>query len=184
MKRSSSTLRAVAVACGLAALSSPGCFWSPELAGVRNDLEHQLPGASFDKNIELSFGPVLLTFARVVTSVIPGAREARPYLRGVSRVQVGVYESHVDSLSDLHMPKRLQSLVENGWETAVRVRDDDEAVWLLYRPDGESVKEIFVVVLNNDELVLVKARGHLEKLVAAALKEAHGRHGFLDDLGS
>jgi len=184
MRRSSSILRAAAVACGLAALSSPGCFWSPELAGVRHDLERQIPGASFDTNIELSFGPVLLTFARIVTSVIPGAREARPYLHGVSRVQVGVYESHVDSLADLHMPKRLQSLVENGWETAVRVRDDDEAVWLLYRPDGESVKEVFIVVLDRDELVLVKARGHLERLVAAALKETHGHHGFLEDLGS
>jgi len=46
------------------------------------------------------------------------------------------------------------------------------------------VKEIFVVVLNDDELVMVKARGNLERLVAAAMDEAHGRHGFLDDPGS
>jgi hypothetical protein len=94
-----------------------------------------------------------------------------------------VYQSHVNSIAGVHMPQRLQSLVEQGWETAVRVRDDDEAVWLLYRPDGERVKEIFVVVLNSDELVLVKARGHLERLVAAAIKESHGEHGFLNDLG-
>jgi hypothetical protein len=184
MAHPSSLLRAVGFAVGLAALSSPGCFWSPELAGVRNDLERQLPGSSFDKNIELSLGPVLLTFARAATSVIPGAREARPYLAGVSRVQIGVYKAHIASIADLHMPKRLQSLIADGWETAVRVRDDRDAVWLLYRPDGEKVKEIFVVVLNNDELVLVKARGHLEKLLAAAMEEAHGRHGFLEGLGS
>jgi len=64
------------------------------------------------------------------------------------------------------------------------VRDEREAVWLLYRPDGEKVKEIFVVVLNDDELVLVKARGNLERLVEAAMDEAHGRHGFLDNLGT
>jgi len=184
MQRSSSTLSAFALAAGLAALSSPGCFWSSELSGVRDDIERQLPGASFDRNVELSFGPVLLTFARMVTSVIPGARDARPYLRGVSHVEVGVYQSHVDSIADVHMPKRLQSLLEQGWETAVRVRDDNEAVWLLYRPDGERVQEIFVVVLNSDELVLVKARGHLERLVEAAIKESHGEHGFLNDLGS
>lgn len=184
MKASSSRMRALAVAAGLAALSSPGCFWSSELSGVRADLQRQLPGSSFDKNVELSFGPLLLTVARVVTSVIPGAREARPFLRGVSRVQVAVYDSHIESMADLHTPKRLQSLVDQGWETAVRVRDDNEAVWLLYRLDGERVKEIFVVVLNDDELVLVKARGNLERLVAAAMDEAHGHHGFLDDLGS
>jgi hypothetical protein len=154
MNPSTSTLRALALAAGLAALSSPGCFWSPELSGVRDDIEHQLPGSSFDKNIEFSFGPVLLTFARVVTSVIPGAREVRPYLHGVSRVQVAVYEAHIDSIAGLHMPRRLQSLMEDGWETAVRVRDNEDAVWLLYRPDGDEVKEIFVVVLNRDELVL------------------------------
>ncbi|HET6463223.1 MAG TPA: DUF4252 domain-containing protein [Candidatus Krumholzibacteria bacterium] len=184
MRRSFSTLRGLAMIALLAALSSPGCFWSPELAGVRADLQHQLPGSSFDKNIELSLGPVMMTFARVATSMIPGAREARPYLRGVSRVQVGVYESHIDHMEDVQMPKRLQSLLDAGWETAVRVRDEREAVWLLYRPDGEEVKEIFVVVLNDDELVMVKARGNLERLVAAAMDEAHGHRGFLDDLGS
>jgi hypothetical protein len=184
MKRSTSILRAVAISAGLAMLSSPGCFWSPELSSVRDDLERQLPGASFNKNVELSFGPVMLTFARVVTSLIPGAREARPFLRGVSHVEVGVYEAHIDSIGGLRMPKRLQSLMEEGWETAVRVRDNQDAVWLLYRPDGNEVKDIFVVVLNKDKLVLVKARGHMEKLVEAAMEEAHGRRGFPGDLHS
>ena len=184
MKRSNSILRAVTVAAGLAMLSSPGCFWSSELADVRRDLEHQLPGSSFDKNVELSLGPIVMTFARVVTAAIPGAREARPYLSGLSRVQIGVYDSHFESVSELRMPERLQSLLSKGWETAVRVRDNHEAVWILYRPDDDEVKEIFVLVLDDDELVMVKARGNLERLVAAAMDEAHGRHGLLDDLGS
>ena len=184
MKRSSSALRALGVVAGLVVLSSPGCFWSSELSGVRADLQRQLPGSSFDKNLELSFGPVILAFARVITSVIPGASEARPYLSGVSRVQVGVYDCHLDTMEDLHMPKRLQSLLDDGWETAVRVRDEREAVWILYRPDGEKVKEIFLVVLNDDELVLVKARGNLERVLAAAMDQAHGRRGSLDNPGS
>jgi hypothetical protein len=125
---------------------------------------------------------VLLTLARTITAVIPGAREARPYLRGVSGVEIGVYDAHVDSLTNLHMPKRLQSLLDDGWEIAVRVRDNHEAAWLLYRPDGERVKEVFVVVLDDDELVLVKARGHLERLIEAAMENAHGHHRFLEGL--
>jgi hypothetical protein len=162
----------------LVALAAPGCFQSRELSGIRRDLEKQLPGAEFDKNVELSLGPLVLSLARVVTNIIPGAREARPYLKDVSRVQVGVYDARVESLSDLRMPKRLQSLLDDGWETAVRVRDDHEAVWILYRPDGERVKEIFVVVLDDHELVLVKARGRLERLIALAMREGHGRPGI------
>ena len=157
------------------------CFWAPELSGVRRDLQDQLPGASFDKNVEFSFGPVVLTFVRLVTGLIPGAREARPWLSGVSRVQIGVYDAHVDSAAGLRMPKRLQSLIDDGWETAIRVRDDDEAVWVLYRPDGDDQRDIRRR-LDDEELVLVKARGRLERLVAAALDQAKGNHHFMRSL--
>jgi hypothetical protein len=73
-----------------ATLATPGCLWAPELSSVRRDIERQLPDASFDKEFELSLGPVTLAFARLVTCLIPPAREARQYLRDVSRVQVAV----------------------------------------------------------------------------------------------
>lgn len=163
----------------LVALAAPGCFQSAELSGIRRDLESQLPGASFEKDVELSLGPITLALARVVTSFIPDTREARSWLKGVSRVQIGVYDAHVASTTELHIPERLQSLIDDGWETAVRVRDDNQAVWVLYRADGDKIKELFVMVLNHDELVLVRAKGKLERLVAAALKESRGEPGFM-----
>ena len=174
-----SRIRSLVLALVLVVLASPGCFWSGELASVRHDFEKQIPGSSFDKNIELSLGPIMLSAARLVTALVPGADEARPWLKGLSRVQVGVYKADIGSMGELQMPRRLQSLLDDGWESAVRVRDDNEAVWVLYRPDGDRVREVFVVVLNSNELVLVKAKGKLDRLVAAALHEAHGRPGFL-----
>ncbi|HET6349896.1 MAG TPA: DUF4252 domain-containing protein [Candidatus Krumholzibacteria bacterium] len=181
---SSRSIRGLAAAIGLATLSMPGCFWSPELSSIRQDMEKQMPGSSFNKNIELSLGPLTLSLARLVTSLVPGTDEARPWLHGLSHVQVGVYEASIDSVDNVRTPRRLRSLLDHGWETAVRVRDHNEAVWILYRPDGDHVKEVFVVVLNEDELVLVKASGHLERLVAAALDEAHGHHHFPGETGS
>ncbi|HEX6791381.1 MAG TPA: DUF4252 domain-containing protein [Candidatus Krumholzibacteria bacterium] len=174
--------RRLAGAVVLALLAAPGCFSSGELSGIRRDLQAQLPGSSFEKNIELSLGPIVLGMAKMVTAVVPGAHEARSWLTGVSRVQIGVYDAAIDSMPGLRMPARLQSLLDDGWETAVRVRDADEAVWLLYRPDGDSVREIFVVVLDRNELVLVKAKGRLDRLIAAALDEAHGHRSFADEL--
>lgn len=182
MKRPFSNL--IPAICVVAMLSAPGCLYAPEFSGIRNDIEAQLPDASFDKEIELCLGPVALTLARVVTSVLPGAQEARHWLKGMSRVQIGVYDAHVESTAGLRMPERLQSLVDDGWETAVRVRENNEAVWVLYRADKEEVREMFVMVLSDDELVLVRAKGNLERLVAAVLKDGHGRRGFLPELGS
>jgi hypothetical protein len=172
---------ALAFATALSLLASPGCFWAPELSGVRHDIEDQLPGASFDRNIELSFGRVGLALARLVTAVIPGAREARPYLRDVSGVQIGVYDARVASTAELRTPKRLQALLDDGWEMAVRVREEREAVWVLCRVDDESIREVFIVVVNEDELVLVKARGRLDRMIATALEESPGARRWLRD---
>jgi Domain of unknown function (DUF4252) len=156
-----------------AVLASPGCLWAPELSSVRHDIERQLPDASFSKEFELSLGPVSLAFARLVTFVIPPAREARRYLRDLSRVQVAVYEH--DPLSggarDLRMPELLGSLIDDGWEMAVKVRDDEERVWVLFRAEDDAVREVFVVVLDEEQLVLVKARGRLERVLARVLRE-------------
>jgi len=165
-------------------LFANGCVWAPELAAVKTDIAHQFPDVDFHKNVTLSFGPVTMVLARTVTSFIPDAREARPYLRDVSHLQVAVYEVEGAPGSEgVRTPAALQHLMDNGWEMAVRVRDEGELVWVLYRIEKESVREMFVVALSDDELVLVKVRGRLERIMAAALHDASSGEGFLHGPG-
>jgi hypothetical protein len=166
--------RTFAAAVTAAMLATPGCLWAPELSRVRHDIEHQLPDASFDKEFELSLGPVTLAFARLVTFLIPPAREARQYLHDVSRVQVAVYDHEplANGARNLQMPELLRSLLDEGWEMAVKVKDDDERVWLLFRAEDDVVREVFVVVLSENELVLVKAKGRLERVLTRVLHDA------------
>ncbi|MDH5627520.1 MAG: DUF4252 domain-containing protein, partial [Candidatus Krumholzibacteria bacterium] len=111
---------------------------------------------------------------------IPDASEARPYLRGVSKVQVAIYETEGNvHAATIETPARLQEMIDDGWEMAVRVRDEDEMVWLLYRIDGDSVREMFVVVMDDEELVLVRVKGHLERLMAEALENIDDEGSFL-----
>lgn len=166
----------------LAGVSS-GCLWAPDLAVVRKDIERQLPGVNFDKEIELTLGPISLLFARLVTRMVPDAREASGYLRDVSRIELAVYNAdHMPPSHTVTMPEKLKKMRESeGWELAVRVRDDNDLVWVLYRLDDEVIKELYVVVLGDDELVLVKAEGKLERLVARALSESGALKGFSHD---
>jgi hypothetical protein len=151
-----------------------GCLWAPDLAMVRKDIERQLPGVSFDKEIELSLGPVSLAFARLVTRMSPEAEDASSYLRDVSRIELAVYNTEdMPPANQVTMPERLKKMTEGeGWEVAVKVRNDDELAWVLYRVEDESIEELYVVVVTEDELVMVKAEGKLERLVARALTES------------
>jgi hypothetical protein len=171
----------VVIACLL--LATSGCVWTPELARVAGELERQIPEARFDKEFSLSLGPVAISFARLVTGFVgdDDVRHAREYIRDVSRVQVAIYDTgDMPSISNLRMPSQLAELEDRGWETAVKVREDDEAVWVMYRVDGDAIRDLYVVVLNDDELVLVKATGRLDRIMAKALVDADRERGIRD----
>ncbi len=156
-----------------------GCVWTPDLSEVKQDIAHQLPGVTFDRQVAVAIGPGGMALARAVVSLVPPAREARGWLRDVSRVEVAVYEVHADDTARrLATPSRVEEMLADGWEMAARVREDGEAVWLLYRLDGESVRELFVVSLDRHELVLVKVKGRLERLIARALSDFDGDRHF------
>lgn len=161
--------------------TTTGCLWAPNLAMVREDIEQQLPGVHFDKQIELTLGRASLQFARLITAFVPDARKARHYLRDVNRVELAVYNVDRMSEGNVLMPGRLKTMQEQeGWELAVKVHEDNNLVWVLYRIDGEKIKEIFVVVLGDGDLVMVKAQGRLERLVAYALTESGAMKGLPD----
>jgi hypothetical protein len=163
---------------------SNGCMWAPELTDVKEDIARQMPDTDFRKNVTLSFGPLTMVLARAITGVIPDAREAHDYLRDVTRVQVAVYEVEGTLRRiDVETPERLEELMEDGWEMAVRVREEDQVVWLLYRIDNDSIREMFVVVMESDSLVLVKVKGKLDRLLAEAINHARDDGGFMHGSG-
>lgn len=160
--------------------ASTGCLWAPDLAMVRRDIERQLPGVTFDKEIELTLGPISLAFARMVTGLSADTEDASGYLRDVSRIELAVYNTeHMPPASSVSTPERLAKMTESeGWELAVKVRDENELAWILYRLHEDVIKELYVVVVTDEELVMIKAEGKLERLVARALSDS----GALKDL--
>jgi hypothetical protein len=181
-QRHPTTLTAIVLALLVVATAVVGgCAWAPELSRICRDIEHQLPGASFDKQFAISLGPLSLGFAKLVTGMVPDAREARGYLDDVSRIQVAIYDTEgMPPLDGIKMPSRLREMQKDGWEIAVKAREEDSVVWVMYKIEDDSIREMYVVVLDEDELVLVKARGRLERLAARALNEARFARGVPD----
>jgi len=162
--------------------SLTGCFWAPELDSVRKDIEGQIPNAHFEKEFSISLGPISLGLARTIIRLVPDheADEAREYLGDLSKVQVAVYEADYTLRgTEVKTPRKLESLKDDGWEMAIRTREPGESIWVMYRSDDDEIREVYVISLDSDELVLVKARGRLDRLFAKVMQD----HGDLGDLG-
>ena len=169
--RSKRMMPVIAVVLGLTLLS--GCLWAPELDRIRRDIENQIPGASFNKEVAFSLGPVTLGLAKLIVNFIPDTEEARPYLKYVRSVKVAIYEAdNIPSDFSVKLPRGLKKLLDKGdWELAVKTKDDNATTWILYKSDGDSIKGLYVVVLDDDELVLVRASGDLDRLFQKAMRE-------------
>lgn len=152
---------------------SSGCLWAPELDRVRQEIENQIPGARFHREFAISLGPISLGIMKTVAKFAPVDDEARIYLKEIRKMRVAIYEvENVPSDVNLEIPERLQRLVSSeGWEIAAKLRDDGEAVWVLYRSEEGAIEEMYVIVMGRDELVLVRVEGKLDRLFEKAMAE-------------
>ncbi len=159
----------------LAALMLPlsGCFYSREIAHTRRDIERQT-GAELDREIVLNLGPASLRTAGWIAGLVPeeDAQMARAYLRDVRRVKVGVYrvEYMPSSLEALELPGAAK-LERQGWEVLAKIREDDEVVHVYYRERRDAIRDLYVMVLSDDELVITRVKGDLSNLVARAIHD-------------
>lgn len=165
--------------CLLALLLAPllsGCLYSREIAGTRRDIERAYPEARFDREMVVSLGPLSLRTISWITGMVDDeeARMARDYLRTMQRIKVGVYRTEqMPDLETLEMPE-LRRFKRNGWETALRFRDEGEMGWVFYRPYRDTVRDLYVVVFSEEELVLARVRGHLNELLARVMEDQAG----------
>ncbi len=90
-------------------------------------------------------------------------------LEGVRRVEIGVYE--VKGLrKGSEEPARLDLGHLKGWEPIVRVREDDEQVFVLIKQEEQLIRGLLVVVAEQDEWVLVRLRGKLNQVFERSME--------------
>ena len=155
-------------------LGLTGCFYSREITHTRRDIEHAT-GVDFDRGIVVSLGPRSLGtigwFAGLLSDEEEEARMVRDYVREISRIKVGIYNTRFGfALDDVDLT-RLPRFERKGWEVAVRFRDEDALGWVLYREHRDAVRDLYVVVLSDEELVLARVQGHLNDLLARVMED-------------
>ena len=168
----------------LTTVSLSGCIYSREIAQTRRDLERYYPDAEFDRQIIINLGPRSLHTVGWLAGLAPEeeAQMARDYLYEIDRVKVGVYE--VERLPDLDEfdPPALHRFARDGWEVAVKVQEDDEIIWVLYRERYNEVSDLYAIVLNDEDLVLARVKGHLNTLLEKVMEDQYYLHRFVDEI--
>jgi uncharacterized protein DUF4252 len=155
-----------------------GCIYSREIANIRDDIE-EIMDARFEREVVVSLGPRMFRTASWIARQVPDvyAQMASDYVGEIDRVKVGVYRVAEQPTSRQLRIDQIPRFRRSGWEVAVRVEEDGQTVWVLYRERHESIRDMLVLVLDDSELVIARVRGHLNELVQMAVLDANFLRG-------
>ena len=161
----------------LLALTQTGCvLYAPEIAQTKHTFEAEYPEAHFEKETLLNLGPVSLWMARGILHLTDPDEYAhlRPYLHSLRRLKVGIYRTEdLQIADDVLKLDALSFLHEERWKMAVRLKRPDQHVWVFYRPRRRAhpPRDLFVIALDEEELMVLHMRGQLDRIVQHALTE-------------
>ncbi len=159
----------------LASTVSSGCFYSREISRARRDIDRSTANVDYGRGISMNLGPFSLRLAKWILRRVDDedAEMASEYLSDIRRVKAGVYKVNDYSPDGLSAIPSLRRFERKGWELAVKAHDDEESVLIYYRERDNKVRDMFVIVATDEELVLAKIEGRLNRLLERAIQD-HG----------
>jgi hypothetical protein len=150
------------------ALASVSCM----LHGPR-DVERELSAAA-GVELESDFGISLGRFGTwVARKVARSTDEVDFSLKGVKRVQVGVYQVAGLRRGYENVRPLTMDHFSDQWTPVVRVREPGEEVFVLtHQDDADRIRGLLVVVTDQDEWVIVRIKGKLDQVLEEAMRVA------------
>ncbi len=131
-------------------------------------------GAEYSKDVEFSIGSAGIALASTMVSLADVEEPIDEILSEVSSVQVGIYKNKDSTkiTTDFAGLKYLTNLMENaGWEYVVRSIDSNEMAIVFVRIYKNQLNRVFVISVNQEEMVLVEMYGNVDKVIEIAIRE-------------
>jgi len=149
------------------ALAAVSCVRLHGPEDIRRELSRSA-GVELDREMGLTLTRSGMWLARMGLRM---SDEDEISLRGVRRMQVGIYE--------VRGPRRGHERIRNidfelleGWTPVVRLSGDGEDVLVLTREESGTIRGLLVVVAESDEWVLVRMKGKLDRMLEDAMRMA------------
>ena len=156
------------------ALLSTGCIGvDASFRGMR-DYVLSTTETQFEKEFEFSFGTVSIGMAEIALDFADTEEPIDEILSEIDNVQVGIYKNNSGkkNKSNLTEMKFLTDKMENaGWDCIVKSFDKEDMSAVFIKMHDDELNQLFVIALNNDEIVLVEVLGNLHKVIEIAIRE-------------
>ena len=153
----------------------PGCInVNKEFSEVTDRLISNM-GDDYKTEFQFSVGEVGITVSSWFIEFAAREEYIDEMMREISSVQVGVYKRLEDS--DRKTAQRtLESIDEEmhsrGWKYLVRTIEGDELTVIYLNPNPDIMLEkMYVINVNEDELIIVEVNGDLKKVISYAIEE-------------
>lgn len=154
----------------VAVLEAASIFRLNRQASEVRDLIGLAVSGETSTQVQFSVGSGVLGLARFVVGFIDDVpAEALRAMAAVDSASVGVYRLHeTPSIEEriAIMNRTAENMTEDGWYRVVAVHDDDELV-MIFAPDADMAAgnlQLCIVVCDQNDLVVVSARGDVEPL--------------------
>ncbi len=160
-------------------VSGTGCmsFSDRHFRPVRDSLSQQLPRMELHKEMALSVGPGMIRLVDVL-----GGNEVE--IDNLRHVRVATYQvtpgNELPRFNDVVFEMALLATdADLVWERIVRVREEDEQIWIFAGMDlvNTRLEALSIFVLERNELTLISLAGDLNSLLQQAMSPAKGRRG-------
>lgn len=156
------------------ALNLSGCIGvNSEFRKIRNHVFEKM-NLDYSKKFEFSVGAAGLALAGTFVSFADTDEPVGEIISNISRVQIGIYDrrdinlfsADAEDLNDF-----VNAMEEQGWQYIVKSLQHDGLTAVFVDGDAEyEINEIFVVAVEDDEMVLAEVHGNLEGVVEAAIR--------------
>ncbi len=158
----------------LVALLFTGCIGVDR--GFRSIRDYVLDPSNnqFEKEFEFSFGSVSITMAELVMNFADVEEPVDEILSEIHNIQVGVYNN--DSGLKINPSfEELKFLTDKmkkaGWDCIVRSVERNEMTAVFVKAHNDELNRLFVISVNDEEVVLAEVLGNLHKVIEIAIRE-------------
>jgi len=158
----------------LVALLSTGCIGVDRGFKSIRDYVLDTSNNQFEKEFEFSFGSVSITMAELVMNFTDIDEPIDEILSEIHNLQVGIYNNNSDIKIEPSFEEAkflTNKMKKAGWDCIVRSVDRNEMTAIFIKAHDDELNQLYVISVNNEEVVLVEILGNLHKVIEIAIRE-------------